>query len=81
MEGFTRLLQNMGHVAEATRGVGQPALLLQRCFCVYRGRFLDCQPFIISINAVILIVAKLENVSDTAYGKMIWLLWRIAPHV
>jgi len=29
----------------------------------------------------ILIVAKLENVSDTAYGKMIWLLWRIAPHV
>jgi hypothetical protein len=43
--------------------------------------FRHCQPSIISINAVTLIVAKLENVSDTAYGKMISLLWRIAPHV
>ncbi len=29
----------------------------------------------------ILIVAKLENVSDTAYGKMIWSLCLIAPQV
>jgi len=24
---------------------------------------------------------EVGNVSDTAYGKMIWSLWRIAPHV
>jgi hypothetical protein len=33
------------------------------------------------MSAEILIVAKLEKVSDTAYGKMIWSLCRIAPHV
>jgi hypothetical protein len=33
------------------------------------------------ISAEILMVAKLEKVSDTAYGKMIWSLCLIAPHV
>ncbi len=32
-------------------------------------------------NVEILMVAKLANVSDTAYGKMIWSLCRIAPQV
>jgi hypothetical protein len=39
------------------------------------------QPFIACISVEILIVAKLENVSDTAYGKMIWPLCLIAPQV
>jgi hypothetical protein len=33
------------------------------------------------MSAEILIVAKLEKVSDMAYGKMIWLLCLIAPQV
>jgi hypothetical protein len=36
---------------------------------------------IASMSAEILIVAKLEKVSDTAYGKMIWSLCLIAPQV
>ena len=36
---------------------------------------------IASISAKILIVAKFENVSDTAYGKMIWSFCLIAPQV
>jgi hypothetical protein len=36
---------------------------------------------IICSSAEILIVAKLEKVSETAYGKMIVSLCRIAPHV
>ena len=39
------------------------------------------QPFSACISVEILIVAKLENVSDTAYGKMIWPLCLIAPQV
>jgi hypothetical protein len=45
----------------------------------------DCesraQRRIASMSAEILIVAKLEKVSDTAYGKMIWSLCLIAPQV
>jgi hypothetical protein len=38
--------------------------------------------FCIAFNSVeILMVAKLANVSDTAYGKMIWSLCLIAPQV
>jgi hypothetical protein len=33
------------------------------------------------ISAAILIVAKLEKVSEIAYGKMIWSLCRMAPQV
>ena len=33
------------------------------------------------IRSTILIVAKFENVSEIAYGKMIWSRWRIAPQV
>jgi hypothetical protein len=40
-----------------------------------------CQFFIDCINVEILMVAKLENVSETAYGKIIWSLCRIAPQV
>ena len=39
------------------------------------------QSSIVCSSAEILIVAKLEKVSDTAYGKMIVSLCRIAPHV
>ena len=39
------------------------------------------QLFIACISAEILMVAKLEKVSDTAYGNMIWSLCRIAPQV
>lgn len=39
------------------------------------------QLFIACISAEILMVAKLEKVSDTAYGRMIWSLCRIAPQV
>jgi hypothetical protein len=45
----------------------------------------DCerraQRRIASMSAEILIVAKLEKVSDTAYGRMIWSLCLIAPQV
>jgi hypothetical protein len=41
----------------------------------------DDQSFIVCSNAEIFIVAKLEKVSDTAYGKMISSLCLIAPQV
>jgi hypothetical protein len=41
----------------------------------------DHQSFIIRSSAEILIVAKLQKVSDTAYGKMIRSLCLIAPQV
>ena len=44
--------------------------------------FGDCHQLRIArIKAEILMVAKFENVSDTAYGKMISSLCRIAPQV
>jgi hypothetical protein len=39
------------------------------------------QLFMVFSRVAILTVAKLENVSDTAYGKMIWSLCLIAPQV
>src|SRR5215216_938442 len=39
------------------------------------------QLFIACISAEILMVAKLEKVSDTAYGRMMWSLCCIAPQV
>jgi hypothetical protein len=39
------------------------------------------QLFIAFMSAEILMVAILEKVSDTAYGKMIWSLCLMAPHV
>jgi len=46
------------------------------------GGILPRHQFCIAFNSVeILMVAKLANVSDTAYGKMIWSLCLIAPQV
>jgi hypothetical protein len=47
----------------------------------FESRFGAYSPFSACISVEILIVAKLENVSDTAYGKMIWPLCLIAPQV
>ena len=43
-----------------------------------RGRF---QPARASSNAEILIVAKLQKVSEIAYGRTTRSPWRMAPHV
>jgi hypothetical protein len=51
--------------------------------CVDNSRSLEHyqQLSIAFISAAILIVAKFEKVSETAYGKMIWSWCRMAPHV
>ena len=55
--------------------------ITQRCATRSQLRRRSPQPSSMFISAAILTVAKVENVSDTAYGRMIWSLCRMAPQV